>query len=228
MSQVKRTDRGNEARWLGDEPGEPGHDPLLELLDEIHAAPGKQRTQAALRRARSALRLEAERALYYDVIEAPLVGRLLVAVSERGLFALAFGGTEAAFIERLARHGRTTVVHDARRVAPAAEQLRRYLSGQQPGIELAVDMSAMTDFQRLVLGAVRRVPPGEHITYGELARRIGRPRAARAVGRALGSNPIPIVIPCHRVLAADGSLGGYSGRGGVRTKRALLQLEGAL
>ncbi|MCJ7825796.1 MAG: MGMT family protein, partial [Anaerolineales bacterium] len=69
---------------------------------------------------------------------------------------------------------------------------------------------------------------GEYLTYGELARRIGRPGAARAVGQALGSNPIPVLIPCHRVLASDGSLGGYSGRGGVRTKEALLRLEGAL
>ena len=85
----------------------------------------------------------------------------------------------------------------------------------------------MTPFQRIVLDAIQKVPSGETISYGGLARRIGKPGAARAVGRALGSNPIPIIIPCHRALAADGSLGGYSGRGGVRTKQALLTLEGA-
>ena len=119
-------------------------------------------------------------------------------------------------------------MRDPEQVQPVAEQIQRYLAGEQQSIDTPIDMSGMTSFQRLVLGAVRRVPRGKYVTYGELAARIGRPRAARAVGRALGSNPIPIVIPCHRVLASDGSLGGYSGRGGVRTKRALLQLEGAL
>ncbi len=88
-------------------------------------------------------------------------------------------------------------------------------------------MSALTPFQKAVLSAISQVPAGETTSYGGLARRIGKPGAARAVGRALGSNPIPIIIPCHRALAADGSLGGYSGRGGVQTKQALLALEGA-
>ncbi len=78
-----------------------------------------------------------------------------------------------------------------------------------------------------MLEALQEVPEGDYVTYRELAERIGRPDASRAVGQALGRNPIPILIPCHRVIATDGSLGGYSGAGGVETKRALLEFEGA-
>jgi methylated-DNA-[protein]-cysteine S-methyltransferase len=85
----------------------------------------------------------------------------------------------------------------------------------------------LTTFQRKVLLTVAEVPRGEFTTYAELAKRIGQPKAARAVGQALGSNPMPLVLPCHRVLASDGSMGGYSGRGGVKTKEKLLRLEGA-
>jgi methylated-DNA-[protein]-cysteine S-methyltransferase len=79
-----------------------------------------------------------------------------------------------------------------------------------------------------VLQTARRIPMGSVWTYGQVARTIGQPKASRAVGQALGRNPIPIVIPCHRVVAADGGLGGYSGGGGLESKRLLLRLEGAL
>ena len=83
----------------------------------------------------------------------------------------------------------------------------------------------MTEFQQRVLGWIQSIPPGEMMTYGEVAEGIGSPGAARAVGQALGANPVPIVIPCHRVIASDGSLGGYSG--GLHIKEFLLQHEGA-
>lgn len=228
MTDRVQMEADQEARWLGDEQGDTRHDDLLDGLDQIFASPPASREAAAIEMVAQAVEAEANRAIYYDRIEAPLVGPLYLALSSAGLFALTFGGSESAFLERLAKPGRRAVIRDPGRVRPVAEQVQRYLAGVGQSIEAPVDMSGLTDFQRQVLGAVRRVPRGEYITYGELARRIGRPHAARAVGRALGSNPIPIVIPCHRVLAADGSLGGYSGRGGVRTKRALLQLEGAL
>jgi methylated-DNA-[protein]-cysteine S-methyltransferase len=79
-----------------------------------------------------------------------------------------------------------------------------------------------------VLQAVRTIPAGTVWTYGQMARAIGKPQASRAVGQALGRNPVPVVVPCHRVIAGDGSLGGYSGGGGLASKRLLLDLEGAL
>ena len=101
-----------------------------------------------------------------------------------------------------------------------------YFAGQRDSFNVPVDLSRSTDFQQQVLRAAARVPRGGLATYAEIARHIGKPRASRAVGQALARNPVPIVIPCHRVVAADGSLTGYSGRGGIRTKAQLLVLEG--
>jgi methylated-DNA-[protein]-cysteine S-methyltransferase len=106
--------------------------------------------------------------------------------------------------------------------------LEEYFNGARNRFEIEYDLSGLTNFQRLVLEAVQQVPKGSYVTYLELAKRIGRPKAARAVGQALGSNPIPILIPCHRVIATDGSLGGYSAPGGVETKSELLKMEGAI
>jgi methylated-DNA-[protein]-cysteine S-methyltransferase len=83
-----------------------------------------------------------------------------------------------------------------------------------------------TEFQKKVWGAISRIPRGKVITYKELAQKIGRPNSVRAVGNAVGANPMPIMIPCHRVVRSDGKLGGYSGKGGAKTKRALLIAEG--
>jgi methylated-DNA-[protein]-cysteine S-methyltransferase len=104
----------------------------------------------------------------------------------------------------------------------------RLMKGEPEHFEdVELDISALPDFERLVLEATRGIPPGETRTYGELAAAIGSPGAARAVGRALGRNPIPIIIPCHRILAAGGRSGGFSAPGGSATKLRLLSLEGA-
>lgn len=93
---------------------------------------------------------------------------------------------------------------------------------------LDILLTNVPPFHRKVYTALCEIPAGKTITYAELARRAGSPGAARAVGQAMAKNPFPIIIPCHRVVAGNGKLGGYSGRGGVATKRALLELEGAL
>ena len=109
---------------------------------------------------------------------------------------------------------------------PVARDLARYFSGQTVNFDdYEVDLTGFTDFQRRVYEETRAIPPGEVRTYGEIARAIGNPEASRAVGNALGRNPACIVIPCHRVVGANGELGGFTG--GLRWKRALLRLEGS-
>jgi methylated-DNA-[protein]-cysteine S-methyltransferase len=90
-----------------------------------------------------------------------------------------------------------------------------------------LDIDRLTDFDRRVYEVTRAIPPGSTLTYGEIAKRIDEPGAARAVGRALGANPFPIVVPCHRVLGADGKSGGFSAAGGVETKVRMLSIEKA-
>jgi methylated-DNA-[protein]-cysteine S-methyltransferase len=93
---------------------------------------------------------------------------------------------------------------------------------------VVLDMTDVPEFDRRVYAAARAIPPGQTLTYGEIAQRIGERGSAQAVGQALGSNPFPIVVPCHRVLAADGALRGFSAPGGIATKRRMLAIEGAL
>ena len=88
-------------------------------------------------------------------------------------------------------------------------------------------MDGVPEFHRRVYEAARAIPPGNTLSYGDIAKRVGAPGAARAVGQALGRNPFPIVVPCHRVLAAGGKIGGFSAQGGVATKRRMLAIEGA-
>ena len=104
-------------------------------------------------------------------------------------------------------------------------QVQQFLEGKVKDFSLPIDWSGMTDFQITVLKAVMAIPPGETASYGEIAAQIGKPGAARGVGRANATNPVPLVIPCHRVVGANGRLTGYGGAGGLETKQWLLDLE---
>jgi methylated-DNA-[protein]-cysteine S-methyltransferase len=104
-------------------------------------------------------------------------------------------------------------------------EIRDYFAGRADRFTTKVDLRGCSEFQRRVLAACRRIPPGTCLTYGELARRAGHPGAARAVGRALATNPAPLVIPCHRVIASTGALCGFSAAGGLDLKRRLLDHE---
>ena len=161
----------------------------------------------------------------YDVADSP-VGPLLVAVTPNGLCRIGFDADPERELDRLAATAGARVLRAPRRLDEAKRQLDGYFDGSRRAFELDVDVRALGPFQQLVLSELARVPYGETATYGGLAGRIGRPRAARAVGGALNRNPIPIVLPCHRVVGAGGRLVGYAG--GLDRKRALLALEGAL
>ena len=153
-------------------------------------------------------------------------GAMRVAASAAGLVALSWQDeSDDAFVAGLERrYGATPVVRDTDRLARAEEQLTEYFGRRRPRFDLFVDLTALGDFQRAVLDAASGLDFGETVTYAEIARRIGRPKASRAVGNALGRNPIPIIVPCHRVVRTDGTLGGYTG--GLRYKRTLLDIEG--
>jgi len=113
-------------------------------------------------------------------------------------------------------------------ISEALVGIMALLSGERRDLRsVALDERALDEFQRRVYAATREIGPGETASYGEIARAIGVPQEARAVGAALGRNPFPVVVPCHRVLAADGTLHGFSAPGGLRTKRRMLEIEGA-
>lgn len=164
--------------------------------------------------------------LYTRVLDTP-VGAMLAMVREDGaLFALPFLH-EAADGEAVAAElaGDRTVIFNAERCEPVARQLAEYFAGERRSFELPLEPEG-TEFQRAVWDALTAIPYGSTVGYGELARALGRPAASRAVGRANGSNPIPVIVPCHRVIGAQGDLTGYGG--GLERKRFLLRHEGAL
>lgn len=129
---------------------------------------------------------------------------------------------------RIARHHAGAVpAAPPRSVRQAIEAIVRHLAGEPAELSgIALDMAGVPEFHRRVYRAARTVPPGSTITYGQLAARIGAPGSARSVGQALGRNPFAIVVPCHRVVAAGGKLGGFSATGGADTKRRILAIEG--
>jgi methylated-DNA-[protein]-cysteine S-methyltransferase len=159
----------------------------------------------------------------YRVVDSPL-GPLWIAVGPKGVLAIHYGAEPSqGELARIVRTYGPGVLPDPRRADAVARELDQYFAGKRKSFDVAVDLSPLTAFQRRILGATARVAFGDVSTYAKVAAKAGSERATRAAGQALGSNPIPIVVPCHRILAADGSLGGYSG--GLEAKRVLLQLE---
>jgi len=163
--------------------------------------------------------------VYYCSLPTP-IGKVLVAATEAGLVRISFPQSEATFAAELRRTLDMDVVRSPEKTAEIVHQLRTYFAGERRKFDVRLDLRDMRPFQRRVLMAALSVPAGRVVTYGEIARRIGQPGGSRAVGQALGRNPIPIVIPCHRVIAAGGRIGGYGG--GLPIKRKLLRLEGSL
>jgi methylated-DNA-[protein]-cysteine S-methyltransferase len=177
------------------------------------------------RRFRDAAAAEGLLDVAYELHDTP-VGRLLIAVTEHGVCEIHYDADPEAEAERLARLFGSRVLRSPRPTDEARRQLDEYFAGTRHEFDLEVDLRPARDFGRAVLKELARVPYGELTTYGTLASRAGRPRAARAVGTVMNGNPVPIVLPCHRVVGSTGSLVGYAG--GLDRKRTLLELEGAL
>ncbi len=180
--------------------------------------------------AAASARLLAAAATEADVVYAELdspVGPIVAAATAKGLARLAyrdFNGGLDAVLEALAKRLSPRIVEAPARLDAVRRELDEYFAGRRRSFDLPVDLSLTAPFGRAVLEACARIPFGATSSYRAVAAEAGRPSASRAAGNALGANPIPIVVPCHRVLRTGGGLGGYTG--GLATKQHLLALEG--
>jgi methylated-DNA-[protein]-cysteine S-methyltransferase len=180
---------------------------------------------AALRGAVARAEAEGLVDVAYASVDTP-IGPLLVAGTDVGLVKVGFG-TQAWMLEELARQVSPRVVEAPARLDEVRRELTEYFDGTRQAFDLALDWSLSKGFRRTVLQHLyAEVPFGHTVSYLELAGRAGNPKASRAVGTAMATNPLPIVVPCHRVLRTGGALGGYGG--GLDAKRHLLTLEGSL
>jgi len=190
------------------------------------ARPGERETAAgAAARLSARIASEALADITYAPVDSPF-GTLLAAATSTGLVRLAFPEEDVdAVLEGLARRISPRIVEARASFDSVRRELDEYFAGARRTFELPQDWQLIGNFQRRVLGVTYEIPYGAVSSYAEVAAEAGSPRGSRAAGNALGSNPIPIVIPCHRVLRSGGALGGYGG--GLHRKRWLLGLEGA-
>lgn len=165
---------------------------------------------------------------YSDVLRKSPLGDLWIASTDYGLAAIEWSQDEADFGAYLTKRFKRPAQANPEKVARALQQLDEYLRGARKAFHLPIDWCLLRPFQIQVLQIVYSIPYGQTRTYGEIAYEIGNPRAARAVGRANATNPMPLVIPCHRVIGTDGKLHGYGGGKGLPTKEWLLKLEGTI
>jgi methylated-DNA-[protein]-cysteine S-methyltransferase len=162
----------------------------------------------------------------YAIVDSPL-GPLVAATTPRGLVRLAYTGElrgEGEVLEDLAARLSPRILESPARLDRTRRELDEYFAGERKRFELPIDWSLTRGFTAEVLRQTARIPFGKTSTYAEVAGRAGSPRAVRAAGNALGANPLPVVVPCHRVLRTGGALGGYTG--GIERKQFLLGLEG--
>jgi methylated-DNA-[protein]-cysteine S-methyltransferase len=165
--------------------------------------------------------------IYIGRLPSSPIGPLWSAVSEIGLVAVEWDMPQADFIHLVEKRFHADVACDEAKTAPVLRQLSEYLSGRRRQFDIPLDLSHRTPFQQQVLQLTAQIPYGKTSTYKQIALQLSHPHASRAVGRVEATNPIPLVIPCHRVLGSDGSLHGYGGPGGIKLKAWLLELEAA-
>jgi len=176
---------------------------------------------AAAAAARFAAAVADEVDVAYTTHETP-VGPLLLAATTHGLVRIAYGDPDRA-LDQLARKLSPRILEAPKRLDIVRRELDEYFARKRTRFDVDLDWALVSDFGRRVLGATAAVPYGETATYGQVAGAAGNPKAARAAGRALNTNPIPIIVPCHRIVGASGALVGYAG--GLERKVSLLQLE---
>lgn len=163
--------------------------------------------------------------LYIGHSQQTQLGEIWVAMTDIGLAAISFPVSEIEFSSRLRKNSKGEIIFDQEKIEGAAFELEKYILGQLKEFTLKIDWTFMGSFQQKVLKATMKIPFGETRSYKAIANDIGHPGAARAVGKAEATNPVPIIIPCHRVLGVDGKLHGYSAGQGLETKKWLLALE---
>ena len=165
--------------------------------------------------------------IYLGELNQTPLGDLRLAASDFGLVAVEWTSSQPEFDAFLARL-KHPLIPNEEKLKPYTKELAEYLEGRRHAFTIPIDWTIFRPFQREALQAVFRIPYGETRTYAEIAAQINRPHAYRAVGRANATNPMPLVIPCHRVIGADGKLHGYGGGEGLPTKEWLLKMEGAV
>jgi methylated-DNA-[protein]-cysteine S-methyltransferase len=167
-------------------------------------------------------------AVHYALVDSP-IGTLVAAATPRGLATLSYedhhGGTDAV-LDWLSAKLSPRMLEAPARLDDVRRELDEYFEGRRQDFDLTIDWTLASEFGRRILKATAAIPFGEVSTYGKVAAQAGNPKASRAAGRALGANPIPIVVPCHRVVGSSGQLTGYTG--GLHRKVALLQIEGVV
>lgn len=201
------------------------------MTTALEAALGQDRpdTDATLRRLHdrlaAAARADGVLDVAYRTLDTP-VGSLLLAATPVGLVRVAFAGQDHdRVLDELAGRIGPRILLDARALDPVVRELEEYFAGTRTRFDLPLDHRLTSGFRAAVLAQLPQIEYGRTASYAQVARAAGHPRAVRAVGTACGANPLPIVVPCHRVVRADGTPGGYAG--GPQAKRVLLALEGA-
>jgi methylated-DNA-[protein]-cysteine S-methyltransferase len=198
---------------------------MPDFIADTLRAPAPEAADAARRFAERAA-AEGVADLAYATTESPL-GELLLVSGPRGLTRLAYiDGELDSLLNELAQTRSPKFVASPTTLDPWRRELDEYFAGRRHGFEAPLDWAQMAPFQRRILRATAAIPFGETSTYAGVATGAGSPRGSRAAGNALGANPLPIIVPCHRVLRSGGGLGGYTG--GLPRKHVLLELEGVL
>jgi O-6-methylguanine DNA methyltransferase len=197
-----------------------------ELIEQtLHEMPIRERVPESSNREQARTRIINAMSVELYVVETRL-GWMGLAQSSRGIQFLKLPTSSREHVVAALQREFPRGMSKERAPERVQQQLRRYAEGELRFFELEVDLSRVKPFQKSVLTTISRIPFGETRSYSWVANQIGHPKAARAVGHALATNPIPIIIPCHRVLTSGGRLGGYAG--GLAMKQALLRLEGAV
>ena len=162
--------------------------------------------------------------LYYSFFNSPILKRVFVASTQKGVCMVDFLTSEKTFLGKLRERFSGDITQDDRKNQKVLTQLKKYLKGELKHFDCPLDMRG-TSFEKRVWSALKKIPHGKTCSYKDIAKSIGHPKAFRAVGNANGSNAIPLIIPCHRVIESNGGLGGFGH--GLKVKKQLLDLENA-